>query len=96
MMCGDGARSWDSGRRADVVGGPWDASLVVPGVERRPRRGPDAVAASCVARHAVEATSVRRRGGGGSQHGHAIAEKGRRAPDSPFDFHTGPAPSPLA
>jgi hypothetical protein len=42
MMCGDGARSWDSGRRADVVGGPWDASLVVPGVERRPRRGPDA------------------------------------------------------
>ena len=42
MLCGDGARSWDSGRRADVVGGPWDASLVVPGLERRPRRGPDA------------------------------------------------------
>ena len=30
---------------------------------RRRRRGPDAVAASCVARHAIDATSVRRRGG---------------------------------
>ena len=25
-----GARSRDSGRRADVAGGPWDASLGVP------------------------------------------------------------------
>ena len=29
--CDAGARSRDSGRRADGVGGPWDASLVVPG-----------------------------------------------------------------
>ena len=28
--CDAGARSRDSGRRADGVGGPWDASLVVP------------------------------------------------------------------
>ena len=30
--CDAGARSRDSGRRADGVGGPWDASLVVPGL----------------------------------------------------------------
>ena len=30
VLCGDGARSRDAGRRADAVGGPWDASLVVP------------------------------------------------------------------
>ena len=40
-----------------------------------------------VARPAVEATSARRRGGGGSPHGRAIAEKG--SPDSPFGLRTG-------
>jgi len=62
----DGARSWDSGRRADAVAALPDASLVVPRLERRGGgggRGPDAVVAPFVVRHAIDATPARRRGG---------------------------------
>ena len=50
---------------------------------RRPPRGPDAVAASCVARHAGSVTSARRRGGAGrtpldAVRGAAGASRGRR------------------
>ena len=86
MLCGDGARSWDSGRRADVVGGPWDASLVVPGLERRPRRGPDACsmawrcgprAARCGPRGRAGASRGRRARvpARGSRHTHGFSAK---------------------
>ena len=66
MLCDAGARPGGSLHYTDAVGVSWDASLVVPCPERRRRRrGPDAVAAPCVARHAIDATSARRRGGGG-------------------------------
>ena len=50
--CDAGARSRDSGRRADGVGGPWDASPVVPGLGGR-RRGartpsPEGAATHCL------------------------------------------------
>ena len=61
MLCDAGARSWDSGRRADVVGVSRDASLVVPrlvigggGRARTPSRQP-------VSRvHAIEQTQLRK------------------------------------
>ena len=68
-------------RPIDAVAARRDASSRRAGpraARPRRRRGPDAVAASLVARHAVEATSARRRGGGVSQHGRAIAERGLR------------------
>ena len=52
-----GARSRDSGRRADVVGVSWDP-YPVPSVA--------AVAASSVARHAIDAAPARWRSGAGS------------------------------
>ena len=54
MLYDDGARSWGSRRRADGVGVSWDA-YPVPSVA--------AVAASSVARHAIDATPARWRGG---------------------------------
>ena len=54
--CVGGARSGDSRRRTDVVGVSWDP-YPVPSVA--------AVAASSVARHAIDATPARWRGGAG-------------------------------
>ena len=56
MLYDGGARSWGSRRRADGVGVSWDA-YPVPSVA--------AVAASSVARHAVDATPARWRGDAG-------------------------------
>ena len=57
MLYDDGARSWGSRRRADGVGVSWDA-YPVPSVA--------AVAASSVARHAIDATPAGWRSGAGS------------------------------
>ena len=57
MLYDGGARSWGSRRRADGVGVSWDA-YPVPSVA--------AVAASSVARHAVDATPAGWRSGAGS------------------------------
>ena len=100
MLCGDGARSWDSGRRADVVGGPWDASLVVPGLERRPRRGPDACsmawrcgprAARCGPRGRAGASRGRRARvpARGSRHTHTASPRSRRCRDAVFMITRG-------
>ena len=87
-----GARSRDSGRRADVVGVSWDP-YPVPSVA--------AVAASSVARHAIDATPAWWRGDAGSSalDGTSAATPSPRndlvkisrvrAPDARVDFHTG-------